>query len=77
MKQFVFVILLPFLFCAAQKREANIFDASALEPRELYTSLSPEQQEFLQKNGFFAQRSPHRKFSELYKYLRNSQYRSM
>ncbi len=69
MKQFAFFVLLPFLFCAAQKKDAKIFNASALEPRELYTSLSPEQQKFLQENGFFAQKSPHRKFSELYKYL--------
>lgn len=70
MKHFACFVLLPFLFCAAQNKEARIFDASALEPQELYTSLPSQQKELLQKNGFFAQKSPHQTFSELYQQLK-------
>ncbi len=70
MKYYVILSLLPFLLCFGERRKTTIFSESTIEPRELYVTFTSIEKEFLQENGFFAQKSPHRKFSTLYKSLK-------
>jgi hypothetical protein len=72
MKYYVILALLPLLFCSAQKGEMNIFNEKEVEPHTLYTTFTPHEKTLLQKNGFFARKYPERKFSELYKGLKDN-----
>jgi hypothetical protein len=65
-----FWIFVPLIFCAGQKIEAKTFSETEIEPKELYAAFTSLEKEFLQKNGFFVQKSPHKKFSDLYKSLK-------
>jgi len=45
--------------------------ALEIEPKELYVTFTSLEKEFLQRDGFFAQKSQYKKFSDLYKSLKN------
>jgi len=66
MKNYLILIILPMLFSAGQKRPL-----ATVEPKEIYDSFAVEQKTLLQKFGFFAEKSTHKKFSDLYKSLKD------
>ncbi len=72
MRYFWIFAFAPFIFCSGQLKESKGLNSNIeIEPKELYTAFTSLEKEFLQKNGFFAQKSPHKKFSDLYKSLKN------
>jgi len=72
MRNYVMIFLLPFIFCSAQKKGGSpTIKSSQIEPKELYNSFTAAEKEILLKYAFFARKSPHKKFSGLYKSLKN------
>lgn len=66
------IILIPLLLYAGKKEETFEFGLDVdIEPKELYETFTPHEMEFLQENGFFARKSSHKKFSDLYKSLKD------
>ena len=68
MRNYGMLFLLPFFFGFGMGKKADL--ATDIEPEALYESFTPVEKEFLQNSGYFAQKSPNRKFSELYKSLK-------
>jgi hypothetical protein len=72
MRYFWIFAFAPFIFCSAQFKESKGLNSNIeIEPKELYAAFTSLEKEFLQKNGFFAQKSQYKKFSDLYKSLKN------
>ncbi len=63
--------LFTFLFCTVQEANAATSYGSALEPSELYATLTTAEKELLQQNGFCARKSPYLMYSTLYKSLKD------
>ncbi|MCK4673287.1 DUF3160 domain-containing protein, partial [candidate division WOR-3 bacterium] len=72
MRYFWIFAFAPFIFCSPQFKESKGLNSNIeIEPKELYAAFTSLEKEFLQKNGFFSQKSQYKKFSDLYKSLKN------
>ncbi|UCG92435.1 MAG: DUF3160 domain-containing protein [candidate division WOR-3 bacterium] len=72
MQPYSLILLLTLLSCPVPMKEGSLtIKPEKIEPQELYDSFSSAERDILLKYGFFAQKSTHKKFSDLYKSLKD------
>lgn len=72
MQPYILILLLTLLSCPVPMKEESLtITPGKLEPQELYGSFSSGERDILLKYGFFARKSTHKKFSDLYKSLKD------
>ncbi len=71
MRYSVILTLFTLMLCTGQEGRAATSHKSALEPNELYATLTTAEKELIKQTGFCARKSRYLKYSDLYKSLKD------